>query len=198
MIVAAISPHRMRFTFPAFASCSWKNGLATVNQLSYGQNPANTPEASPTRRIKITARSLFPGSISGITSPGRCIASVLTLPFARRALSTAAVSVPIVGAAHATARMVPAVLGAVNGAMLAGGQRDKMGRVHAPLVSARVMNLPAGRDRPNFSLIDVAVEQLAPPVDADQGIAFGLDGPLPQNAIAHRCDQRGVVTCAIA
>jgi hypothetical protein len=45
MVVAAASPQRMRLVFPRFASCSWKNGLDTVNQL--GQKPANTPDASP-------------------------------------------------------------------------------------------------------------------------------------------------------
>lgn len=53
--VAAISPQRIRRTFPAFASCSWKNGEETVNHE--GQNPAKTPDASPTRRIMIVISS---------------------------------------------------------------------------------------------------------------------------------------------
>src|SRR5581483_5969559 len=55
MRVAATSPQRMRLTLPGLASCSWKKGLATVNQL--GQKPANTPDASPIRRMSTTARS---------------------------------------------------------------------------------------------------------------------------------------------
>lgn len=53
--VAAISPQRIRLTFPSFDSCSWKNGLDTVNHD--GQNPANTPLASPIKRIRIVMSS---------------------------------------------------------------------------------------------------------------------------------------------
>lgn len=54
---AAISPHRIRFTFPSFDACSWKKGEETVNHD--GQNPAKTPDASPTRRMMIVISSLL-------------------------------------------------------------------------------------------------------------------------------------------
>lgn len=55
--VAAISPHRIRFIFPARASCEWKNGDDTVNQE--GQKPANTPEASPMSSTNIERSSVL-------------------------------------------------------------------------------------------------------------------------------------------
>lgn len=57
MVDAATSPHRMRLMFPSFAACSWKNGDDTVNHD--GQNPANTPEASPTNNMIMVTSSLF-------------------------------------------------------------------------------------------------------------------------------------------
>ena len=55
MDVAAISPHRILFTLPSFAAWSLKKGELTVNHD--GQNPANTPEASPMRRMMMVMSS---------------------------------------------------------------------------------------------------------------------------------------------
>lgn len=59
---AAASPHLIRLMFPDLASCSWKKGEDTVNQD--GQNPANTPDASPMRRIIIVMSSLLIGYLT--------------------------------------------------------------------------------------------------------------------------------------
>src|ERR1035437_1423112 len=67
MAVAAALPCRMRLTLPAFASWSWKNGLATVNHD--GQNPAKTPDASPMSRIRMTICSWLSSPMSASLWP---------------------------------------------------------------------------------------------------------------------------------
>ena len=65
--VAAASPHLMRFTFPALASWSWKNGEDTVNHE--GQKPAKTPEASPINKIMIVMSSIVGFAIIVLVYP---------------------------------------------------------------------------------------------------------------------------------
>src|SRR6266481_5075838 len=65
MAVAPTSPHRIRRMFPSFASCSWKKGELTVNHD--GQNPANTPDASPTIRGMKTRSAFSITSVAFLT-----------------------------------------------------------------------------------------------------------------------------------
>jgi len=53
---AATSPQRIRRMLPSFACCSWKKGEETVNHD--GQKPANTPLASPIKRMMMVISSL--------------------------------------------------------------------------------------------------------------------------------------------
>src|SRR5271154_4254503 len=76
VIVAAISPALIRFTFPSFAAWSWRNGLATVNHD--GQNPANTPLASPMSSTRMMMSSWASIGSALHDGPGRrsCLLAV--------------------------------------------------------------------------------------------------------------------------